>query len=122
MEIKELIESINKLEFDNYSFEQDNSRKCIKYTDEFNKKCSELYKALVGHTIWDGKVIYYIYEAHDTYMVCVQINDSCIYPKLVIDYDNIKDCLFTLDTATKTYKTILEEYISILNKINGKEL
>ena len=118
MEIKELIESINKIESTN----QDNSYREYKYAEEFNKKCSELYKALVGHTIWDGKVIYYIYEAHDTYMVCVQMTKKCIYPKLIIDYDNIKDCLFTLDTPTKAYSKLLEEFISILNKVNGKEL
>ena len=56
----------------------------ISIVQKLEKKCAELYKALVGHTLWDGKNILYIYEAYETTIVCVQMSDMCSYPKVVI--------------------------------------
>lgn len=122
MEIKELVKSIDNLCVSRDTLELNNIHKRDEYCTEIRKKCAELYKALVGHTLWDGKNILYIYEASETTIVCVQMSDMCIYPKLVESYEGIKDYLFTLDTATEYYSNVLKEYTSILNKINGKEL
>lgn len=116
MEIKEILKELELIEKAN----QDSAKKKA----ELEVK---LYESLVGHTLYlDKGNIVYIYKASKYNITCLQMNKNLIYPKIILSYDDIDEYLWTLDTATKTFNEMLNDYYNIIQKVitinNGKEL